>query len=266
MQSPETQYGSNPKNFGTEMTEIGGEIFNSSNKFLIDIDKEDEILFEDSDEVENSYLDQQVIADNSRNDSDNELTSKETPEKLFSNCTGDSDLNLKLKELLDVSNVSRKQQEIKKISSISLPKTDSSKSVSGRISSDKFGGIESMANPKCKLQRRTIQGAPQSSGHFRHSNHRLSLGLYNFLDDDEECHAIWKPDSGNETELVQRKFSFSTVHGPGTPSDLRQKQKQLLEPVNIAREVAKDQNVALVQKDVSHIVKQHCLQDMYLLE
>ena len=224
-------------------------------------------MFEDSDKVENSSLDQQVITDNSRNDSDNELTSKETPEKLFSNCTSDSDLNLKLKELLDVSNVSQKQQGIEKISSISLSKTGSSKSVSGRISSDKFGGIESLANPKCKMQRRRrTQGAPQSSGHFHHSNHRLSLGLYDFPDDDEECHTIWKPDSGNETELVQRKFSFSTVHGPGTPSDLRQKQKQLLERVNIAREVAKDQNVALVQKDVSHIVKQHCLQDMYLLE
>ena len=258
MQSPETEDDSDPKDFGIEMTEIGGEIFNNSNEFLSDIDEEDEILFEDSNKVKNSSLDQQVGVDNSKNDSDNELTaSKETPEKLFSTCTSDSDSNLELKELLDVSNVSRKQQGIeKKITSISLPETDTSRP---RMSNDKFGGIESLAKPKYKPQRRrATQGAPQDSRHFHHSNCRLSLKLYNFLDD-EECHAIWKPDSGNETEPVQRKFSSSTVHGPGTPSDLRQKQKQLLERVNVAQEVAKDQNIALVQKDVSHIVKQRSL-------
>ena len=244
------------------MTEIGGEICSYSNEILSDIDEEDEIFFEDSDDVENSSLDKKVDIDNSTNNSDNELTSKEIPEKLFSTCTSDSDSNLELKELLDVSNVSRERQGIeKKITSTSLPETDSSRSVSERISNDKFGGIESPAKPKYKPQRRrTTQATPQDFRHFHPSNRRLSLGLYNFLDDDEECHTIWKPDSGNETEPVQRKFSSSSVHSSGTPSDLRQKQKQLLERVNVAREVAKDQNIALVQKDASHIVKRCSLQ------
>ena len=301
MESQETEDDSDPKDFGIEMTEIGGEIFSNSNEFLSDIDEDDEILFEDSDEVENSSLDQQVITDNSKNDSDNVSireqysklslpTAKETPEKLFSTCASDSDTNLKLAELLEVSNVSWKQQGIeKKISSISLPEGNSSSRpkqlVLGRKSNGTFGEIESLAKPQCKLQRRsTTHGVLQSSKHVHHSNRRSSLGLYNFLDDDE-CHTIWMPD--NETtssEPVQRKLSTpstktgidssvlkpmtwghhemaasSAMHGPGTPSDLRQKQKQLLERVDVAREFAKDQNITLVQQDVSHIVKRRSL-------
>ena len=171
----------------------------------------------------------------------------------------------------------------KQTSSISLPETDNP-SKSKQLSTP-MGRFGSTAKPQCKLKRRsTTHGAPQWPKELHHLQHKPCL-LSNFLDDDES-HVIWKPDTPHETTSSSKKksstwamesgtnpnlfkpFTWGEQHeiaassatgSPGTPVDLRQKQKQLLERVNIAREVAKDQKSKLIQPEVAQEVKQHAL-------
>jgi len=106
---------------------------------------------------------------------------------------------------------------------------------------------------------------------------------------DNELHTIWKPDTPNITaasEPIQKRPSISVMlpeNDPRLPSsnqrkrsatsleneassptgvsrDLWLRQKQLQERVNVAREVAKAQNVTLAKPEVSQDKKRHVLQ------
>jgi len=150
------------------------------------------------------------------------------------------------------------------------------------------------SKPAHQIKRRSTKHDFGSSGGPRprdlHLQRRTSRFQSKFLNDDE-FHMIWKPESQNLTtasEPIQKKPSTSTmlpvtdpaipkstswdhqdgnVTSPGSatsptgaPADLRQRQRQLLERVNVAREVAKDQNVKLVQPELSQDDKRRTLQ------
>ena len=186
----------------------------------------------------------------------------------------------------------------KQTSSSSLPETgDASKVkpfVKGRSSIEMFRSAATASKPEHKMKRRSTKH-DFSSGSQRprelHLQRRTSRFHSKFLNDNE-FHVIWKPDTPNVTtasEPIQKKPSTSTmlpatdpgmpkstswdqqdgnVTSPGSglasptgaPGDLWLRQKQLQERVNIAREVSKDQNLKLVQSEISQDEKRRTLQ------
>jgi len=229
-----------PTNSDIKIVEVSSEVFSEIGVFC-----------EDSNQLESTSLGTQVSSkDSSENASETEQYSKLSPPEKSSDhikCANDSSLQLRL---FNDSIASKKEQNFETFEKRnSLLKT-------GSFSKFKRGKAVKL------LRRHSTPGAPRRSKHF-HQGCR-SRWLDNFLNDNE-CHFIWKPNSVNKTtssEAVQKKAStISTFFSSDvdTPVDLCQKQKQLLERVAVAREVAKDQNVTLVQPDISHFVKQRSL-------
>ena len=269
---------SEKSHFGIEMSEIGSEIFCNSDEFLSDIEEDDdELSVNDLNELEITPAQQGSIDNKNNSESTNSIkeqhskislpTASKMSEKSFTSwkdITNNSESNL-FTGLLNFSqneHGKNHQSFMKQTSSISLPETNN------RLRSKKPG----------KLPRRsTTFGIPQRP----EFHHRLC-----FLDDDE-CHVIWKPNTPHKPTLMKKKssvWSMQSGTGPslvnpscdqqketvassaagskspyGTPADLRKKQKQLMERVNLAREVAKDQNVKLVQGEVSQEIKRYAL-------
>jgi len=263
--------GSGKSYYGIEMSEIGSEIFSNSNQFLSEIEEDDELSFNNLDELEIAPALQVSIDNKNNSESSNSIkeqhskpTVSKMSEKSVSSCkdiANNSESNM-FKGLLNFSQNGHGKDHksfMKQTSSISLPETNNC------LRSKKLG----------KLQRTsTTYGIPQRP----ELPHRLC-----FLDDDE-CHVIWKPNTPHKTTLMKKESGIWTMQsgtGPksscdqqndivassaagskspcGIPADLRQKQKQLMERVNLAREVAKDQNNKLVQAEVSQESKQHAL-------
>ena len=185
----------------------------------------------------------------------------------------------------------------KQKSSSSLPETGNAARVNpfvrGRSSIEMMHPSATAYKPEHKMRRRSTKH-DFSTGAARpkdlHLTRRTSRFQSKFLNDDE-FHIIWKPDTPNITtasEPIQKKPSTSTmlpatdpglpkstsydhqdgnVTSPGSgatsptgPADLRLRQKKLLERVNVAREVAKDQNIKLVQPELSNQDKRRTLQ------
>jgi len=184
----------------------------------------------------------------------------------------------------------------KQKSSSSLPETGDAARVNpfirGRSSIEMMRPSATACKPEHKMRRRSTKH-DVSIGAARpkdlHLLRRTSRFHSKFLDD--EFHIIWKPDTPNITtasEPIQKKPSTSTMlpatdpglpkstsydhqdgnaTSPGSdttsptgPADLRLRQKKLLERVNVAREVAKDQNIKLVQPELSNQDKRRTLQ------
>ena len=185
----------------------------------------------------------------------------------------------------------------RKKNSENLPKTrDASRGVNPFVrerSSIEIHTSETASKPAHKIKRSTKHDFNSSGGprtKHLHLQQRSSRFHSKFLNDDE-FHMTWKPESQNLTtasEPIQKKPSTSTmlpITDPaipkstswdhqdgnitsqgstppltGAPADLRQRQRQLLERVNVARKVSKDQNVTLVQPELSQDDKRRTLQ------
>jgi len=203
-----------------------------------------------------------------------------------------------LERILDQSDLpSYKEGVQKQKSSSSLPETGDAARVNpfvrGRSSIEIVRPSATASKPDHKMRRRSTKhdfSAGASRPKDLHLARRTSRFQSKFLNDNE-YHMIWKPDTPNATttsEPIHKKPSTSTmlpatdpglpkstswdqqdenVTSPGSegtsptgPADLRLRQKQLLERVNVAREVAKDQNIKLVQPELSNQDKRRTLQ------
>ena len=220
-------------------------------------------------------------------------------EEPYPTTTYNNGSDLQLEKLQDYSIGSQGRQDTnhelfkKQASSFSLPETGNSSNlellVRGKPSTDR---TEAGSKTHHKLQRRSTRQRFSRKPKDLHLQHRTSRFQSKFLNDDE-FHVIWKPDTPNVTttrlsDSMQKNLStsttvpkidpslpkstswsqqcetvspavISTTSTPSTPADLRFRQKQLLERVNVAREVSKDQNIKLIQPEVSQNVKQRAL-------
>jgi len=277
--------------FAIEMSEIGSEIFNKSDEFLSDIDEDNEPSFDEVEITQQVSTDNKKKSINSIKEQHSKLSSpimNKVSEKSLSSCNyiaSGSESNL-FEGLLTENRQNR--SVAKQGSSMSLPETNNSLKYKQLFTDRTLIDSSKIATkPHCKLQRRSTTLEVSQRPKELHNIH------HNFLDDDE-CHIIWKPETPHKTTssmLLKKKPSTWTMQsgtGPnlinpiassasdqqhdiiassaagsmspaGTPAELRQKQKQLMERVNLAREVAKDQNVKLAQPEVSQEIKRNAL-------